>query len=1402
LTHPSRIYVVGANPFEVAAAQYVSRLAGFTIDAKIGDNLLATDGRLWFPDAKVDWFQWNTPSIAPRTPPPTPRAIPHYPRFGQLHDGNYSDAVYRRLIEGLKVMAPDRALLWTGGDVSHVRGLLEEAQFGQHFVSWSHNVAVTMLTPPPAMTADIDQIQDRAMTAAAASGHRMMIGVIYKAVKAALGFLMPVKVQTATLVGVPGQYAVPLVDEGKIEELTRRIVPAVEQAIFQTVGFGYLWAKLATGLGLWHLPAIAALALGAIVAGLMASSIFAALHIRQDVKEGLDSKEGFKIRSLTSGYMIWLIITGRWRKAYRTHLINNLVIDEGMNGIDERLWRAYDALPGWMKDMIAIRRWEVDETHAVPSPMTVVPLNLGEPLSSADRKRIIQIGSRIRIIVGGDDSPSVQYERHFWDSTFAKWRKAPGRNWVWVLRDSANVIQGYAWVKRSSNIEGEVELYHLSIAEGQDGRGYGTQLAETATRSMISQPDVLRILAQDTAEGAVGHILTKGLSGDIRYEPLPDNSHWYLLDIGSRHLRQPEEKGPPPAAAEPRLAADEAIDASASLTLRDKPEAGEPLLRMILAPGHQLIQTLRAAVTASAIPEDQGGRRQEGIARLLARTASWSSMARWGYYPDTDLLCLSPVLGPHALETLAATTQVIFADYYGAVIDALAMRRHLRQAIFDLIIPAMAAENHHPPPPKDLSAKYASQFDIDWNALLEDIGGLTPLSNRESAFVRYERWWNSHESQLKGKEPIIFSRHWPDFARWARSRGLPIVLITDDPHAEYRLARDEVRAQFDAIQVLPNLIQDAEAFLASELRRREIPQQAWPAQLIFTNYFVLVEAAKKAALTAVAMMDPQRISEYEFIRLARSADFAMSDFGGSLLKICRKGHPGASPAVPTAAPTDTSRSTPGGTGVSESGRRDEHHHSGRIDDELFASEMGFSKRAIRRNSGFDSQQPPTAPDAADASAPAAAVLNPEEAGDKPDSTDTDRESLERLSFRLAAALSMATGSEQSSLDWVRLFIHLVEAGVWAPASLESDMNNFVALLSGSTPLANWGIANRIRMARLGTLTGLTDRMRQAGLILDQFSFDPLRHLTNALQINSLHSRGYPVLPGTNWFSLTHNDVLAVQESAPAGFPREGAKVLHLCGGNAAFFEQVRHLFQNSQLVLADANPENIRQAIIAFQRFNDGNRYEARLADVRSGFEGIPYPEGTFDVIFFVGDSEFRMSQDDLARILAEAFRVLKPNTGRLILETTKFDHIIPSLNLLRYAGENHASIHRFTKNLYVLGRSLSPIPFAPPENQEGMSDSVAIAIEHAIGALGHFFTEMALSELRKTLIEVSEGKMGVVTAVLTLGFYPSGFSSSSEYVRLATEVFTGLSNTSRKGLQRPVSPPEPQSPTVGRRAA
>jgi len=52
---------------------------------------------------------------------------------------------------------------------------------------------------------------------------------------------------------------------------------------------------------------------------------------------------------------------------------------------------------------------------------------------------------------------------------------------------------------------------------------------------------------------------------------------------------------------------------------------------------------------------------------------------------------------------------------------------------------------------------------------------------------------------------------------------------------------------------------------------------------------------------------------------------------------------------------------PGGEGFSQPGRRDEHHRSDRTADEEFASEMGFSKRAIRRNSGFDSQQPPAAP---------------------------------------------------------------------------------------------------------------------------------------------------------------------------------------------------------------------------------------------------------------------------------------------------------------------------------------------------------------------------------------------------------------------------------------------------------
>jgi len=77
-------------------------------------------------------------------------------------------------------------------------------------------------------------------------------------------------------------------------------------------------------------------------------------------------------------------------------------------------------------------------------------------------------------------------------------------------------------------------------------------------------------------------------------------------------------------------------------------------------------------------------------------------------------------------------------------------------------------------------------------------------------------------------------------------------------------------------------------------------------------------------------------------------------------------------------------------------------------------------------------------------------------------------------------------------------------------------------------------------------------------------------------------------------------------------------------------------------VLLDANAVNILNAMKQLEaiRASDdtGNTYELKLADAAYKHGGVPYPDGTFDFISMIGDSDGLMATGKLLAVLKEAF--------------------------------------------------------------------------------------------------------------------------------------------------------------------
>ncbi|MDD5672081.1 MAG: class I SAM-dependent methyltransferase, partial [Candidatus Omnitrophica bacterium] len=273
--------------------------------------------------------------------------------------------------------------------------------------------------------------------------------------------------------------------------------------------------------------------------------------------------------------------------------------------------------------------------------------------------------------------------------------------------------------------------------------------------------------------------------------------------------------------------------------------------------------------------------------------------------------------------------------------------------------------------------------------------------------------------------------------------------------------------------------------------------------------------------------------------------------------------------------------------------------------------------------------------------------------------------------------------------------------------------------------------HKIKIYRLASLLGIWDRLKAFGIDEDQFSFTPGARISRATDINTKISRGYEVplseiraegsreavleallqenpeavkivkdtlavggrLRGVKliqqgtWTELTTADYHNILDSETFRVVPNHANVLSLMGGNGSPLMQIAPLFVDSRLVLLDANVANVQIAIEQFDQTHGANTYEIKLADVRSRFDGIAYPDDTFDLVFMVGDSEFGLSFDDLEQMMEEVLRVLKKQRGKFLIESSNLNRYVAVLKSL-YEKQRlpvYVEVYKYSSDVAVI---------------------------------------------------------------------------------------------------------------------
>ena len=282
-------------------------------------------------------------------------------------------------------------------------------------------------------------------------------------------------------------------------------------------------------------------------------------------------------------------------------------------------------------------------------------------------------------------------------------------------------------------------------------------------------------------------------------------------------------------------------------------------------------------------------------------------------------------------------------------------------------------------------------------------------------------------------------------------------------------------------------------------------------------------------------------------------------------------------------------------------------------------------------------------------------------------------------------------------------------GVFTPRETAGGARHIDRILtSGTERFDSLASLPKITVYNLSCLLGLETDILRAGIDPDSFSYELENRPMYSGEIHERFFRGYPVNNGASWSRSGSMDLK--QCLTRTGFAPivSGADVLALCGGYGFGLLKVDPFFSSSNMVLLDANADNISRAIDIFdmgsygiiaeeepglrcsteitaagiisplplsadqslnmistdfqgyfdavkafrERTSAPNTYRLCLSDARAGFHGVPFEDETFNVILMLGDSEFAMSLDDMSRLMFEAVRVLNRERGVFIIES------------------------------------------------------------------------------------------------------------------------------------------------------
>jgi len=119
---------VGLNPLEVASAKIIASIAGFEINAKVGDNIISPEGVPAFSE-QFDLSYWNMPNYALKAAPKE--------KFRHLWDEDVDGVVLSRYSRSLPIiMNPSsRALIWNTCELGReIIGIIKQDNPGSSVV--------------------------------------------------------------------------------------------------------------------------------------------------------------------------------------------------------------------------------------------------------------------------------------------------------------------------------------------------------------------------------------------------------------------------------------------------------------------------------------------------------------------------------------------------------------------------------------------------------------------------------------------------------------------------------------------------------------------------------------------------------------------------------------------------------------------------------------------------------------------------------------------------------------------------------------------------------------------------------------------------------------------------------------------------------------------------------------------------------------------------------------------------------------------------------------------------------------------------------------------------------------------------------------------------------------------